>query len=191
MKSVPVQKTAAPGAEMCVGKSGDLSTLRSQTGFLKKIGVDLATSDAAGEGLKKVLIEQVNAETNIALTGLKLTEAAIRTSMVANAMPQIGALTTRVNAATTSVDQALTNGSAAETFTHLTNRAANIGLANELRGANKITQDEAEVIVSFAEADAAEDIKRSRERMGEAKEAVAGLHQFALKGIADAKNRLS
>lgn len=189
MKSV--QKTKPPSLEISVETSGDLSALREQTGFLKKLAVNRAVSLAAGEGWQKIRLAQVNAETNIALTGVSLAEAAIRTSLVANAMPQIGALTTRVNAATTAVDEALTNGSAAETYTHLSNRAANIGLANELRSANKITQEEADVVISFAQADAAEDIKRSRERMSEAKEAVAGLHEFALKGIAEAKNRLS
>jgi hypothetical protein len=45
-------------------------------------------------------------------------------------------------------------------------------------------------VISFIQADATEDIKRSRQRTEEAKEAVAGLHQFALQGIAEAKNRL-
>ncbi len=181
----------AQAVDMSIADSGDLSTLRQKTGFLKRMDVAWATSHAAGEGLKTVQVEQVKAETNIALTGLKLAEAAIRTSMVANAMPAIGALTTRVNAATTSVDQSLTNGVMAEACTHLSNRAANIGLANELRNAGKITQEEAEVVISFAQADAALDIQRSRQRMADAKGAVAGLHEFALKGIAEAKNRLA
>lgn len=190
-KGVICRPVETPSAEVSIGKTGDLSALRQKTGIFKRLDVALATSHAAGEALKKVQVEQIRAEANIAMTSLKLTEAAIRASLVGNAMPQIGALATRVNAATTSVDQALTNGNAAETFTHLSNRQANINLANELHNNNKITKDEADVVISFAQADAAEDIKRSRERMAEAKEAVAGLHQFALNGIADAKNRLS
>ena len=177
--------------DMSITDSSDLSTLRQKTGFLKKIDVAISTSHAAGEALKTIRLEQVRAEANIALTSLKLTEASIRTSMVANTMPALGALTTRVNAATTSVDQALTNGVMAEAYTHLNNRAANIGLANDLRTAGKITQDEADVVISFAQADAATDIERSRQRMTDAKAAVAGLHEFALKGIAEAKNKLT
>lgn len=177
--------------DMSLADSSDLSTLRQKTGILKKIDVAFATSHAAGKGLKAVQIGQVEAETNIALTGLKLAEAAILTSMLANAMPAMGALTTRVNAAITSVDQALTNGVMAEVYTHLRNRAQNIGLATELRASGTITPDESEVIASFAQADAASDIQRSRERMTDAKAAVSALHEFALKGIADTKNRLS
>lgn len=184
-------KPELPESTISIGNSGDLSSLRQKTGALKKLDVKWATSRAAGEELKKVQIEQMKAEGNIAFTGVKLGEAAILTAMVANAMPQIGALTTRVNAATTAVDQALTNGNAGETYTHLSNRAANVQLANDLRISGKISSEEAEVVISFAQADAADDVNRSRQRMADAKTAVSSLHEFALKGIAAAKNKLS
>ena len=183
MKTQPIDIT--------VVNNDNLSSLREKTGFLRRLDVKLATSKAAGKALKTIEEEKVKAEANIALTSLKLAESAIRASMVGNAMPQIGALTTRVNAATTAVDQALTNASAAETFTHLSNRASNLNLARELHQNGKITEEEANVVISFAHADAAEDIQRSRKRMGDAKEAVQSLHEFALKGIAEAKNRLT
>jgi len=176
--------------DIAIVNKGDLSSLREKTGILKRLDVKWATSKAAAKALKAVEEEKVRAEANIALTSLKLAESAVRAALVGNAMPQIGSLTTRVNAATTAVDQALTNASAAETYTHLSNRDANINLAQELQKTGKISEEEADVVISFARADAAEDIQRSRQRMSEAKEAVAGLHEFALKGIADAKNRL-
>lgn len=177
-------------ADMSIASSNDLTSLRDKAGWFGGIGADYKTGKAAANALVMVQAEMVRAEANIALTSLKLAEAAIRTSMVANAMPKIGALTTRVNAATTAVDQALTNGATAEAYTHLSNRAANIRLALELRDTGKATQEEAEVVISFAQADAAKDIERTRQRMAEAKDAVSGLHEFALKGIAAAKDRL-
>lgn len=184
------EKLKLKPADMSIASSGDLTSLREKAGWLGGLKADHKTGKAAAAALTMVQGEMVKAEGNIALTGMKLAEAAIRTSMVANAMPAIGALTTRVNAATTAVDQALTNGAMAEAYTHLSNRAANIRLANELRDTGKATPDEAEIVISFATADAAKDIERSRQRMGEAKDAVAGLHEFALKGIAAAKDRL-
>ena len=179
-----------PTNDLAINKSGDLSALRQKTGVLSRLKVSLATSRAAGEALKSIEIEKVRAEANIALTGIKLAEAAIRASLVGNAMPQIGALATRVNAATTAVDQALTNGAAAEVYTHLTNRTSNVNLANELHGSGKINKEEAAVLTTFAQADASEDIERSRRRMADAKEAVAALHSFAVKGIADSKDHI-
>ncbi len=167
-----------------------LEPLREKAGMLQRLDVKFATSRAAGRALKTIEAEKVRAEANIALTTINIAEAALRASIVGNAMPEIGALTTRVNAATTSVDQALTNASAAETYTHLTNRASNISLAKELEQDGKITKEEANVVISFAQSDAKEDIERSRHRLREAKEAVASLHDCALKGIAEAKNRL-
>jgi len=167
-----------------------LAKLREKTGLVQRLGVARATSKVAGEALKGLEAAKVGAEANIALTALKLSETAIRSSMVASAMPAIGALTTNVNAATTAVDQALTNSSMAEVFTHMNNRATNLALKNTLLAAGKITEEEAEVLAHFAQMDAVEDIQASRRRMQEAKEAVAALHEFALEGIAAAKDLL-
>ena len=186
-----VKQGISSGSEMSLAHRGrDLSSLREKTGIFKKLDVAIATSRAAGEALKRVQIEQIHAEANIALTALKLSEGAIRTSMVASAMPAFGALTVKVNAATTCVDQALSNSVMAETCTHLTNRASNVALARELHAGGKINSEETDVVISFAQSDTATDIERSRKRMADAKEAVAGLHEFALRGIADAKDRL-
>ncbi len=168
----------------------DVSTLRAKTGPLQKLNVAMATSKTAGQSLIQVSEEQIRAEANITITSLKLAEASIRASLVGSAMPQIGALTTRVNAATASVDQALTNGSEAEVYTHICNRAANLSLFEQLLKEGKITPEEVDVLAGFAHADAAEDIQRSRQRMAEAKKAVAALSDFAIAGIEASKNRL-
>lgn len=176
--------------DLDINKGTDLSSLREKTGFVSRIKANIATSKAAGKAIKEIEVEKVQAEARIAFTAIKLGEAAIRAALVGSAMPKIGALATRVNAATTAVDQALTNGAAAEVYTHINNRTSNVNLANELHTSGKINKEEKEVITSFAQADAAEDIERSRQRMADAKEAVATLHGFTVKGIADSKNNI-
>jgi hypothetical protein len=176
--------------DLSINNNGDLSELREKTGLVSRFKADRAANKARGEALKIVEIEKVHAKANIALTAIKLAEASIRASLVGNAMPQIGALTTRVNAATAAVNQALTNGAAAEVYTHIRNRASNIDLANELYADGKIDKEEAEVLISFAKADAIADIESSRRQEAEAKEAVSALHSHALKGIAESKDRI-
>lgn len=183
-------KNQVEQAEMSLASSSDLTNLREKAGFIGRLNASGETKKAAAAALQAVQVGQVQAEKNIQLTSLKLAEASILTSMVGNALPAIGALTVRVNAATTAVDQALTNGAMAETYTHLKNRGANIALAKELRTNAQISIEEEEVIVSFAQADAAQDIQSSRQRMSEGKEALGALHKCALGWIAAAKDKL-
>jgi hypothetical protein len=166
---------------------GDVSSLRQKTGMMRRISAAIATSAAAGDELARVEVERVRALGAIARTGLKLAEAKVKTALVAAAMPQIGALATSLNSATTAVDQALTNGSAAEVVTHLSNRSNNLAMVQELHKNGKISVDETGTLDSFATNDAAVDIERSRVRMAQAKDAVQHLHEYALASITRAK----
>lgn len=168
----------------------DTTMLKKNTGFFTKLEARGAISRANGDGWLRIEVAKANARTNIAMTGLNIAETQIRSALVGAAMPQIGALTTRLNAATAAVDQALTNGSAGEVYTHLSNRAANVGFANDLLSACKINAEERDVIVNFSQMDASDDILRSRERMKKAKDAVDALHGCALEGIERAKEML-
>lgn len=170
--------------------AADTTKLKENTGFLTKLEARGAISRANGDGLVRVETAKANARANIQITGLNIAEAQIRSALVGGAMPQIGALTTRLNAATAAVDQALTNGAAGEVYTHLANRAANVGFANDLLSAGKINSEERDVIVNLSQADASDDILRSRERMKKAKDAVDALHGCALEGIERAKEML-
>jgi hypothetical protein len=165
----------------------DASSLRAKTGLVQRLGAAITTSRAAGEALKRVETERVRVETSVALTGLKLAEAKIKTALVSAAMPQIGALALSLNAATMSVDEGLTNGAAAEVISHLRNRTENANLAAELQGDGAITSEEAATLRSFVDHDAATDIESSRSRMVEAKDAVRTLHAYALASIAQSK----
>jgi hypothetical protein len=170
--------------------AADTTKLKENTGFLKKLEARGAISRANADGWLRVETAKANARANIAITSLNTAETLIRTTLVGGAMAQIGASTTRLNAATAAVDQALTNGAAGEVYTHLSNRAANVGFANDLLSAGKINAEERNVIVNFSQTDASDDILRSRERMKKAKDAVDALHGCALEGIERAKEML-
>ncbi len=170
--------------------AADTTKLKENTGFLTKIEAKGAISRANGDGWLRVEKAKANARANIAITSLNIAETQIRSALVGAAMPQIGALTSRLNAATAAVDQALTNGAAGEVYTHLSNRSANVGFANDLLSAGKISSEERNVIVSFSQTDASDDILRSRERMKKGKDAVDALHGCALEGIERAKEML-
>lgn len=179
--------TGQPGTSVAVADGPNLSPLRAKAGLLRRLSAHAAVSAAAGQELSRVEVARVHVEGAIALTGLRLAEAKIKTALVATAMPQVGALAVALNSQTTSVDQTLTNSAAAEVVTHLTNRSANVDLAQELRQGGKISDEESATLEAFATNDAALDIERSRARMADAKQAVQCLHDYALASIAKAK----
>jgi len=168
----------------------DTTKLKENAGLLNKLKARGHIRRANADGWLRVEKALADARGNIATTAVSISEAQVRSALVGAAMPQIGSLTTRLNASTAAVDQALTNGAAGEVFTHLSNRAANVAFANDLLGTGKVTNEERDVIVSFSQADASDDILRSRSRMKMAKDAVDALHGCALEGIERAKEKL-
>jgi hypothetical protein len=175
-----------------IGTESVERSLTKKTGFFKKkFDVDSANSEASGEGIKIIHANTVQSQVNIALAAQQLAEAKITTALVASAIGHIGANIVNLNAKTTSVDQCLVNGVAAETVTHYQNRKQTISLAQELFDNSSITEDEAKVIIQNAVADGNQNINRSRERMLRASNAVAILHDSALNGIINAKNIVS
>ncbi len=168
-----------------------LKTLKERSGPLKQFLVRRATSRAAGNALTRLEVMKIEGEEDIARTGISLAVAKIKTAMLSNAMPEIGALTTRLNAATTAVDQALTNGGLAEMSMHMNNRAANKKLFGDLKAEGKITGEEKSVLDSFAEEEAVKDIERTRNRNEDAKAAVATLHSYGLTGVVSSKEYIN
>ena len=138
----------------------------------------------------RIRAAKVEGEEQIALTAINLTVATIKTSMVANAMPQMGSLVTQLNSSTAAVNQGLTNGGLAEEATHMDNRHANRQLFMELKNEGKITSEEQEILNSFAEEDAAGDIIRSRARTEEARKAISTLYSGALNWITSSQEDL-
>lgn len=168
-----------------------LKALRERSGPIKQFLVGLKTSKAAGNALTRIEKIKIEGEEDIAKTSISLAVAKIKTAMLSNAMPEIGALTTRLNAATTAVDQALTNGGLVGISMHLNNRDGNKKLFDDLATEKKITDEEKTVLNSFAEEDAAKDIERTRIRTEDAKAAVEALHTFGLSGVVSSKEYIN
>lgn len=166
------------------------SSLRAKTGFWDQRAANKEISRTAKEA--QILAEKVKAEeeASISILATKLTGAAIRSSMAAKAMPTIGALTASLNAAVSSVDQSLTQGVAAEVYTHINNRNTSVNLFQGLANEGQLTQKELTVLLNFAQEDFEMDVMRSRQRTFESKEAVAALHTCGLSGISKAKDIL-
>lgn len=181
-----VQKSQPTNLEAAV----DTTKLKENTSLIRKLKARGAISRANADGYVRAETALADARANVAITAVGIAETQIRSALVGAAMPQIGALTTRLNAATAAVDQALTNGASGEVYTHLSNRATNVAFANDLLGSGKVNNEERDVIVSFSQADANDDILRSRNRMKTAKDAVDALHGCALEGIERAKEKL-
>lgn len=168
----------------------ELSSLRERASLIQRFKADRAASHAAGSALKMVQTEQVNSQANIALTTLKLAEAKIRTSLVADSMKVIGAVTVRLNTVTKAVDQALQGTAHVGMFATMVARQESRTLFEDLQRTGAISAEERGVLCGLVEQDAADDIQRLRARTAEAKRAIDGLHSFAQQGIAEAKDKL-
>jgi hypothetical protein len=166
------------------------TSLRAKTGFWDQLSANKEISKAAKEA--QILAEKVKAEeeASISILATKLTGAAIRSSMAAKAMPTIGALTASLKAAVCSVDQSLTQGAAAEVYSHITNRNSSVKLFQGLANDGLLTKNELDVLLNFAQEDFEMDVMRSRQRTFDAKEAVDILHTCGISGIAKAKDIL-
>ena len=188
MNITPMDSRLEPTAPPSLATSANLVAIEKHTGILDRWRADRAASRQAGHSLAELKTARIQAEQRIATTAFKIAEAQIKTALVSGSMMQIGALTMDLNHKTAAVEQRLTSGSHGELIGHLQNRAASVGAIKALEQDGRISEQEATALTSFAQADAVEDINRSRERTRKAKEAVETLHGFALDGIARAKD---
>lgn len=195
MSSSPAERTVEaklqPVSTPSLATVANFNAIEKHASVIDRWRADRSASREAGHSLADLKTQRILAETRIATTGLKIAEAQIKTALVSGSMMQIGALTTDLNAKTAAVEQRLTTASQGEIIAHLQNRAASVSAIRSMEQDGRIASDEASALVSYAEADAVEDIHRSRERTRKAKEAVETLHGFALQGIATAKDSLT
>lgn len=168
-------------------ENSTIEKMRDDIGCVRRLVVDQRLKKIKARNVEIVERARTEEEARIAITAIKLGGASLRAALIAQTTPQLGALTTKANAATAAVDQALTNAHAGEVYTHLYNRAENFQLADDLAAANKITQDEANTIKEFAANNAALDVMRSAKRTEMAKDALDELHSYAMEGITKAR----
>jgi len=170
--------------------STEVAELERQAGMVGRLSAGWSTQRVAADALKDTRRSKINALRDIRATAIALTTSTVKAAMVAEAMPALGALTTQLNMATGSVDQALTNGAVAETYTHFTNRQQNLDLINALHGEGKITEEEAQLLREQIQSDSYTDIHRTRERTEMAKANVAAIHSHGVAAIQHAKDTL-
>ncbi len=173
--------------EVAQPSGASVVNLRDKAGPLQRMVTGLAVSGKAGKALRELEAARVEAEVSIGKTAIALAATKIRTALVARSMPQIGALASALNSATSAVDMALTNGAAASVAAHLQNRADNRTVLASLEANGKLTTEEGQVLHGFLEEDLGEDVRRSRDRMADAKLAVKALHSHALGNIQAAR----
>ena len=170
--------------------SGSLVALRDRIGPVRKVLTGIAVSGEASRALRSLEIERIGAERQIARTAIAVGTAKVCSALVARSMPQIGALTVKLNAATSAVDATLTSGCAAEVVSHILSRSQNLKEVAGLRANGHIEETEEKALVDMLESDLADDVERARVRKAAAKEGVTKLHAHALGGIAEVEKRL-
>lgn len=168
----------------------ELTSLREKSGLIQRFSADRSASRAAGGALKLLQVEQITAEANVALTTIKLAEVKIRTSLVADSMRVIGAVTVRLGTATSAVNLALSESGQGAMYAAMATRQQGRDLFKDLQQKGHINTEEYELLCGLVDQDAAGDIQRVRSRTADAKQAIDGLHSFAQQGIADAKDKL-
>ena len=164
-----------------------IADLERKTGAIQRLRSDVATSSIAGKALRVAKARQIEAHARLADTAISIAESQLTTAMVTRAMPVIAGMVERLNASANAADQALSEQEAAAIQDHL--RAREEVRAEILRASNRHGIPEAEVAacISFAEANAAHDVERARERTMRAKQANEALSQRALDSVLAAK----
>jgi hypothetical protein len=181
--SIFPQNRQAMNTSLSADSTGKEKTLLAQIGFFKKRELKSAASHVAFEGLVAINDAKIKGETQIALIAEELARKEFITTMVSNAMINLGALTTQLNLNTAAVDQAITNGILSESATHVNNRDGNKQLFFALKSQGKITPEEYEQFCRLAESGAIGDIERSMARGDAARNVVETIHSLALKGM--------
>lgn len=175
-----------PTNSIVVADSADLGALRSKAGFFGRLGASASVSVAARQELRNVETERVRMQGSIARTALAAAGVQIKSALVTNEAPKIGALLVALNARVDAVSQSLTNGSQAAVTSHLRNRTENAAISRDLQQQGTISDEEAAALQNFANTDAAADIERSRAGMAEAKKAIEHFRGLALQQLLSA-----
>lgn len=185
-----VSQALEPVSPPSLSKATNFHALERHTGFFDRRRANRVGSRAASGLLADLKTAVVQADYEVALTVLSIAKTKIKTALVSSSIMQIGPLTIDLNAKTAAVHERLTSANSGELVTHLQNRAASVASIKSMERDERVSADEATALIAFADADAVDDINRSRERNRKAKDAVEALHNFALDGIARAKDNI-
>ena len=194
MQAVPTGSAAgvhsepATQASLAASTSTSLRPIERQAGLVGRWRAHREVGWEAGRSLAGLKTEQVKAQERIGYTGIKLAETQIKSALVSSSLVAVGALTLDLGRKTAAIDARLTTSGHGEVIAHMQNRAASVANIKALEQSGRMSADEASALTSFAQADAVDDINRSRDRMHKAKEVIGTLHDLALDGINRAKD---
>ncbi|MCK1471213.1 MULTISPECIES: hypothetical protein [unclassified Bradyrhizobium] len=194
MQAVPMgsattaQIEPATRQSLAMSASASLRPIEEQAGLLDRWRAGREAGRQAGRSLAGLRTEQVLADARVGFTALKLAEAQVKSALVSSSLVAIGALTLDLGRKTAAIDARLTTSGHGEAISHMQSRAASVSDIKVLEQNGRVSADEAIALRSFAEADAIDDINRSRDRMQKAKDVIGTLHGLALEGINRAKD---
>ncbi|MCK1471182.1 MULTISPECIES: hypothetical protein [unclassified Bradyrhizobium] len=196
MQAVPMESATSPQLEavtrpsLAMSTSTSLRPIEQQAGLIDRWRAGREAGRQAGRSLADLRTEQVLAQARVGFTALKLAEAQIKSALVSSSLVAIGALTLDLGRKTAAIDARLTTSGQGEVVAHMQNRAASASDIKGLEQNGRISADEANALMSFAQADAINDINRTRDRMQKAKDVIGTLHGLALDGITRAKDSI-
>jgi hypothetical protein len=175
-----IQRTSEPGFDQRARVASEIGRLM---GPLQRIRTEIAVSAHAGRTLREVRNDDTDAKARIAKTATAIAEVQMTTAMVARAVPVIAGTLAQLNAQANAADQNYTTQEAAAVESHFHARKANRTAIEQDARDFGLSQQEVDVALSFAEANMADDIARTRRRTARCKEAADALNDRALMGI--------
>jgi hypothetical protein len=172
---------------MTVTDCTDLDALRGKAGFFGRLGAALAVSHEARKEIADVDVARVREQGAIARTALAAAGVQIKSALLANEVPKIGALLVTLNGRVDAVRQSFTNSAQAGFASHSRNRTNNVAISNELLQQGVLAAEEAAAMQKLANDAAADDIEASLEAMSDNKQVLDHLRDLALRPLRGAK----
>ena len=160
-----------------------VARIRSKVGTWEEFRTNRAVSKMAGRALREVHSQKINADTRLANTAISIAEVQMATAMVGRAVPIMAGSMERLNAQANASDQAYTAQEAAAVQSHFHARRRNRDEIERDSRACGLSEQETNAAISFAEANMADDISRTRARTVRCKQAAEALYERALDGI--------
>ena len=181
----PAGPAAVSRAEESLGSDGpvSLSDLRNRIGIYEEYRTNRALSKRSGQALREIQSNEIASKTRLANTAITIAETQVATAMIARAVPVISGAMERLNAQAIAADQAYSAQEGAAIQSHFHSRHK---LRHEIErdvGASGLSAQERDAALSFADANLADDINRTRTRTQRCKEAADALYDRALSGF--------
>jgi len=181
----PVSPNRLQRADEPIGSEGpaSLSDLRNRIGLFEEYRTNRALSKRAGEALREIEGNQIASKMRLANTAITIAETQVATAMIARAVPVISGAMERLNAQAIAADQAYSAQEGAAIQSHFHFRQKLRGAIERDVEVSGLSEQERDAALSFADANLADDINRTRARTQRCKQAADALYDRALSGF--------